>query len=51
VDAKSYAILWEATHTKKGTTTMDRLFGIGKKSTSDLAREVVQEMLDTLFGG
>jgi TolB-like protein len=51
VDAKSYTILWEATHTKKGTTTMDRLFGIGKKSTSDLAREVVQEMLDTLFGG
>ena len=49
VDAKSYKILWEATHSVKGTTVLDRLFGVGKKSTSDLAKELVAEMFDTLF--
>ena len=51
VDAKSYKILWEATHSVKGTTVLDRLFGISKKSASDLAKDVVVEMFDTLFGG
>ena len=51
IDAKSYKILWEATHSVKGTTLLDRLFGISKKSTSDLAKELVVEMFDTLFGG
>ncbi len=51
IDAKSYKILWEATHSVKGTTILDRLFGIGKKSSSDLCRELVEEMFDTLFGG
>ena len=50
VDAKSYVILWEATHSVKGTTVLDRLFGISKKSTSDLAKQLVAEMFDTLFG-
>ena len=51
IDAKSYKILWEATHSVKGTTVLDRLFGISKKSSSDLAKELVAEMFDTLFGG
>ena len=51
IDAKSYKILWEATHSVKGTSILDRLFGIGKKSSSDLCRELVEEMFDTLFGG
>ncbi len=51
VDAKSYKILWEATHSLKGGTLMDRLFGVGKRSPSDLSRELVVEMFDTLFGG
>lgn len=51
IDAKSYKILWEATHSVKGTTILDRLFGIGKKSSSDLCKELVEEMFDTLFGG
>lgn len=51
IDAKSYKILWEATHSIKGATILDRLFGIGKKSPSDLCRESVEEMFDTLFGG
>ena len=50
IDAQSYTILWEATHSIKGSTVLDRLFGIGKKSTSDLAKELVEEMFDTLFG-
>ncbi|MBW1740404.1 MAG: DUF799 family lipoprotein [Deltaproteobacteria bacterium] len=50
IDAKSYKILWEATHSVKGTTVLDRLFGISKKSTSDLAKELVAKMFDTLFG-
>jgi hypothetical protein len=50
IDAKSYKILWEATHSVKGTTVLDRLFGISKKSSSDLAKELVAEMFDTLFG-
>ncbi len=51
LDAKSYKILWETTHSVKGTTVLDRLFGISKKSTSDLAKELIAEMFDTLFGG
>jgi hypothetical protein len=51
VDARSYTILWEATHAVKGGTVLDRLFGIGKKTTTDLCRELVVEMFDTLFGG
>lgn len=51
LDVETYTILWEATYSKKGTNVMDRLFGLDKKSTSDLAREVVRDMLDTLFGG
>lgn len=50
IDGKSYKILWEATHSVKGTTVLDRLFGISKRSTSDLAKELVAEMFDTLFG-
>ncbi len=51
IDVNSYKILWEATHSLKGATVLDRLFGVGKKSPSDLSRELVEEMLDTLFGG
>lgn len=51
LDAKSYTILWESSHSVKGATVLDRLFGIGKKSRSDLARELIEEMFDTLFGG
>ncbi len=51
IDAKSYKILWEATHSVKGGTVLDRLFGIGKKSPSELSRELVGDMFDTLFGG
>jgi len=50
IDGKSYKILWEATDSLKGGTVLDRLFGIGKKSPSDLSKELVSEMLDTLFG-
>ncbi len=50
IDANSYKILWEATHSVKGATILDRLFGIGKKSRSDLCRKLVEEMFDTLFG-
>ncbi|MBW2742411.1 MAG: DUF799 family lipoprotein, partial [Deltaproteobacteria bacterium] len=51
IDAKSYKILWEATYSVKGATILDQLFGIGKKSRSDLCRKLVGEMFDTLFGG
>lgn len=50
LDAKAYKILWETTHSVKGTTVLDRLFGIAKKSTSDLTKELVAEIFDTLFG-
>jgi len=50
IDANSYKILWEATHSVKGATILDQLFGIGKKSRSDLCRKLVEEMFDTLFG-
>ena len=50
IDANSYKILWEATHSVKGATILDQLFGIGKKSRSDLSRKLVKEMFDTLFG-
>jgi len=51
IDAKSYKILWEATHSVTGASVWDRLFGIGKQSRSELSRELVEEMFDTLFGG
>ncbi|MBW2739413.1 MAG: hypothetical protein JRE64_11325 [Deltaproteobacteria bacterium] len=50
IDANSYKILWESTHSVKGATILDQLFGIGKKSRSDLCRKLVEEMFDTLFG-
>lgn len=50
VDVNSYTILWEATHSAKGTNILDQLFGIQKKSPDDLCREVVEEIFDTLFG-
>jgi len=49
VDVNSYAILWEATHNIKGANILDQLFGIRKDSLGDLCKEVVEEMLDTLF--
>ncbi|BBD07180.1 GNA1162 family protein [Desulfovibrio ferrophilus] len=49
IDAKTCTILWEATHSLKGTTVLDRLFGIGKQSRTDLSRDVVVEMFASLF--
>ena len=50
VDVNSYAILWEATHNIKGANILDQLFGIRKDSLEDLCKDVVEEMIDTLFG-
>ncbi len=50
LDVNSYTILWEATHSVKGTNILDQLFGIRKESPEDLCREVVEEIFDTLFG-
>jgi len=50
VDVNSYAILWEATHSVKGTNILDQLFGIHKESPEDLCRQTVEEIFDTLFG-
>ena len=50
VDVNSYTILWEATHNIKGTNILDQLFGIRKDSVEDLCKDVVEEMIDTLFG-
>jgi TolB-like protein len=49
IDANTCTILWEADHSLKGTTVLDRLFGIGKKSRTDLCRDVVTEMFASLF--
>ncbi|MGX9367114.1 GNA1162 family protein [Desulfoplanes sp. PS50] len=49
IDAKTCTILWESTHSLKGTTVLDRLLGIGKESRTDLSRDVVVEMLASLF--
>ncbi|MBU1001578.1 MAG: DUF799 family lipoprotein [Proteobacteria bacterium] len=51
LDANTGTILWEATHSLKSTTVLDRLFGIGKQSRTDLSRDVVVEMFASLFGG
>ncbi|MDL2123309.1 MAG: penicillin-binding protein activator LpoB [Deltaproteobacteria bacterium] len=50
VDVNSYTILWEATHNIKGASILDQLFGIRKDSIEDLCKDVVEEMIDTLFG-
>ena len=50
VDVNSYAILWEATHNIKGANILDQLFGIRRDSLEDLCKEVVEEIVDTLFG-
>ncbi|MBU2520695.1 MAG: CsgG/HfaB family protein [Proteobacteria bacterium] len=50
VDVNSYTILWEATHNIKGANILDQLFGIRKDSLEDLCKDVVEEMIDTLFG-
>ncbi|MBC2694391.1 MAG: DUF799 family lipoprotein [Desulfobacteraceae bacterium] len=50
VDVNSYTILWEATHNIKGVNIFDQLFGIRKESIEDICKDVVEEMIDTLFG-
>lgn len=50
VDVNTYAILWEAAHNIKGANILDQLFGIRRDSLEDLCKEVVEEMIDTLFG-
>ncbi len=50
VDVNSYSILWEATYNMKGANILDQLFGIRKDSIEDLCKDVVEEMIDTLFG-
>jgi len=50
VDVQTYQILWETTHNVKGSGLMDQLFGLRKKSSEDLCREVVSDIFDTLFG-
>ena len=50
VDVNSYTILWETTHNIKGANILDQLFGIRKDSLEDLCKDVVEEMIDTLFG-
>ncbi|MDL1967395.1 MAG: penicillin-binding protein activator LpoB [Deltaproteobacteria bacterium] len=50
VDVNSYTILWEAAHNIKGANILDQLFGIRKDSIEDLCKDVVEEMIDTLFG-
>ncbi|MBU3980265.1 MAG: CsgG/HfaB family protein [Proteobacteria bacterium] len=50
VDVNSYTILWEATHNIKGANILDQLFGIRRDSLEDLCKDVVEEMIDTLFG-
>ena len=49
IDSQTSTVLWQASHYKKGGGILDKLFGIGEKSVSELAREVVSEMIDTLF--
>jgi len=50
VDVNSHTILWEATHNIKGANILDQLFGIRKDSIEDLCKDVVEEIIDTLFG-
>ena len=50
IDVKTYTILWEGTHSVKGTNILDQLFGICRESPEDLCREAVEEIFDTLFG-
>ena len=49
VDVNSYTILWEATHNIKGANILDQLLGIRKDSIEELCKELVEEMIDTLF--
>ena len=49
IDAVSSKILWQASYNKEGGGILNRLFGIGDKNISEISRELVNEMLDTLF--
>ncbi|MDY6842981.1 MAG: CsgG/HfaB family protein [Thermodesulfobacteriota bacterium] len=50
IDINSSKILWQASYDKKGGGVISRLFGVGEKSISEVARKLVKEVLDTLFG-
>lgn len=49
IDVKSNKILWQVSYNKEGGGAISRLFGIGSKSISEISRELVKEMMDTLF--
>lgn len=50
VDVNSYTILWETKHNLKGANILDQLFGMHRDSPEDLCKEVIEAMIDTLFG-
>ncbi|MDY6933990.1 MAG: CsgG/HfaB family protein [Spirochaetota bacterium] len=49
IDAGTSKILWQASYDKEGGGALSRLFGIGSKTISEISRDLIEEILDTLF--
>lgn len=49
IAADTGKILWHVSYSKTGGNILNQLFGINSKSISEIARELVKEMMDTLF--
>lgn len=50
IDVNSGLVVWSVSDARTGLSTWTRLFGVGEKSQSDVARELVRELLGTLYG-
>jgi len=48
IDAQSGSVIWLVTGTEKGGGALNRLFGIGEKTLSDVTQILVKRMLETL---
>ncbi len=48
IDAQSGIVIWQATGTEKGGGALNRLFGIGEKTLSDVTDILIKKMLKTL---
>ncbi|MDL1970310.1 MAG: penicillin-binding protein activator LpoB [Candidatus Desulfofervidaceae bacterium] len=48
IDAQSGGVIWQVTGTEKGGGALNRLFGIGEKTLSDVTQILIQRMLKTL---
>jgi curli biogenesis system outer membrane secretion channel CsgG len=49
IDVETGLVVWSVSDARTGVSTWTRLFGVGERSQSDVARELVRELVGTLY--